>query len=296
MPAQILVIEDNPDSLELVSYLLKAFGYSVYAAGTGEEGLEIARTKPIDLVICDIQLPIMDGYQVASALKAETSLMKIPLVAVTAFAMVGDRDKIVAAGFDGYISKPIDPHTFVSQVEQFLLGEQYVSRGESAPDHISAKDPVSISPRMEIAFEASIIRDKSGNGRKLLFVDNVENNRNLVASLLIPLGYEVALAATVKEALDLARLHDFDLIVSDIHMPNEDGFDFIRLVKEDPRLRAIPFVFLSATFNPVPDRETGINLGAIDFLVEPFDPHKLPQQIDEWMRSRGTETIVQPVL
>src|SRR5258708_7169802 len=120
MSSRILIIEDNPANLELMTYLLKAFGHVPLTAQDGEEGLATARRQKPDLIVCDIQLPGMNGHAVAREVKADPALRGIPLVAVTAFAMVGDRDKVLASGFDGYISKPIDPETFVAQVETFL--------------------------------------------------------------------------------------------------------------------------------------------------------------------------------
>src|ERR1041384_2263983 len=124
MSHRILVIEDNSTNIYLMTYLLKAFGYAFYTASDGEEGLEIARCERPDLIICDLQLPKMDGYAVARALKGDPDLRAIPLIAVTAFAMVGDRDRVLATGFDGYIAKPISPETFVGQVKAFLSDEK----------------------------------------------------------------------------------------------------------------------------------------------------------------------------
>lgn len=123
MTARILVIEDDATSMELMVYLLQAFGHTPLRACDGAEGLEIAAGQMPDLVICDIQLPVADGYEVARRLKGSPILCRIPLVAVTALAMVGDRDRVLAAGFDGYIAKPIAPETFVQQVEAFLAPE-----------------------------------------------------------------------------------------------------------------------------------------------------------------------------
>lgn len=119
--ACILVIEDNPDNLELMTYLLRAFGHTVTAAQDGAEGLSaVAADTPPDVIVCDVHLPKVDGYEVARQLKADPRLQRIPLLAVTALAMVGDRDKVLAAGFDGYLAKPIDPQVFVRQVEGYL--------------------------------------------------------------------------------------------------------------------------------------------------------------------------------
>lgn len=120
MPARILVIEDNTANLELMTYLLKAFGHFTIAARDGEAGLETALRESLDLIICDIELPKLNGYEVAQQLKQHPTLRHVPLVAVTAYAMVDDRDKVLNAGFDGYISKPIEPELFVGQVEAFL--------------------------------------------------------------------------------------------------------------------------------------------------------------------------------
>jgi CheY-like chemotaxis protein len=124
MSYRILIIEDNPTNLELMTYLLRAFGHTTLAASDGEEGLEIARHESLDLIICDIQLPKLDGCAFARQLKCHPALRTIPLVAVTALAMVGDRDRVLEAGFDGYLAKPIAPRTFMSQIESFLRPEK----------------------------------------------------------------------------------------------------------------------------------------------------------------------------
>ena len=120
MAKRILIIEDNPQNLELMTYLLRAFGYVTVSAADGMAGIEMVRREKIDIIICDVHLPKMDGYQVAQMLKRDPMYRRIPLVAVTALAMVGDREKVLAAGFDGYIGKPIAPEKFVGQVESFF--------------------------------------------------------------------------------------------------------------------------------------------------------------------------------
>jgi len=120
MGCRVLVIEDNATNLELMTYLLKAFGHSAWAARDGLAGIERALEIEPDVILCDLALPKLDGYGVARRLKAEPSVQAVPLIAVTASAMVGDRDKVFAAGFDGYIRKPIAPETFVSEVESYL--------------------------------------------------------------------------------------------------------------------------------------------------------------------------------
>src|SRR5213593_4843674 len=115
-----MVIEDNPMNLELMTYLLQSFGHTVLPHDDGEGAVDLVREQRPDLVICDIQLPGIDGCEIARQLKADPRVAEIPLIAVTAYAMVGDRDKLLDAGFDGYLSKPIEPSRFVSQIQEYL--------------------------------------------------------------------------------------------------------------------------------------------------------------------------------
>jgi CheY-like chemotaxis protein len=118
--ARILVIEDNADNLDLMVYLLEAFGHTVTTAVDGAGGLAAVPREMPEIVLCDLHLPGIDGYEVCRRLKADPALRRIPLIAVTASAMAGDRDRGLATGFDGYIAKPIDPERFVTEVEGFL--------------------------------------------------------------------------------------------------------------------------------------------------------------------------------
>ncbi len=120
MRARTLVIEDNPVNQELFVCLLRAAGHVAIRASSGEAGLHAARYEQPNLIVCDVSLPGINGREVVQQLKLDAITRLIPVVAVTAHAMGSDRDGALAAGFDGYITKPIDPRTFVSQLERFL--------------------------------------------------------------------------------------------------------------------------------------------------------------------------------
>jgi CheY-like chemotaxis protein len=128
MSASILVVEDNRENMSLMEYLLRAFGYAPLLATSGAKGVRLAAERHPDVILMDIQMPEMDGFQATTVIKRDPDLAAIPIVAVTAFAMVGDGDRILASGFDGYISKPIAPDTFVSEVEAFMPEERRVRR------------------------------------------------------------------------------------------------------------------------------------------------------------------------
>ena len=122
MAARILIIEDNPATRELMTYLLGAFGYETLTASDGAEGLEVAAREVPHLILCDIQLPGMDGYEVAERIKRDPRLRAVPVVAVTASVMASDRRQITDAGFDGYIGKPIQLKEFLDTVRRVLEG------------------------------------------------------------------------------------------------------------------------------------------------------------------------------
>jgi CheY-like chemotaxis protein len=146
MAARILIIEDNPTNLELMTYLLMAFGHTVLTATDGEAGVAAAHREGPDLIVCDVHLPKLDGYGVAEQLKRHPALSAIPLVAVTALAMVGDRDKVLAAGFDGYLAKPIVPETFVQEVEAFLGSQRFGHKPTPQQSEQLPQEPVRQKP------------------------------------------------------------------------------------------------------------------------------------------------------
>lgn len=119
--ARVLVVEDNDMNMQLVEYLLEEGGYQIVKAASGEEALSIARSgEAVDLILMDIHLPDMDGISVVREMKSDARTSAIPILALTAHAMRGDKDRFLEAGCDGYISKPIDVKTFLSSIRQYL--------------------------------------------------------------------------------------------------------------------------------------------------------------------------------
>lgn len=118
--AKILIIEDNEYNLYLEGFILQKAGHAVFEAKSGEIGLQQAAEVSPDLILLDIQLPVMDGYQVARELRKNGALAAVPIIAVTSYAMVGDREQALQAGCNGYIEKPINPETFLDEVVSYL--------------------------------------------------------------------------------------------------------------------------------------------------------------------------------
>jgi CheY-like chemotaxis protein len=120
MKEKILLIEDNEQNRYLITFLLESHGYTVIQASDGALAIELAGRVQPQLILLDIQLPIMDGYAVARELRNNPALVNIPIVAVTSYAMTGDREKTISAGCNGYMEKPINPETFVAEIERHL--------------------------------------------------------------------------------------------------------------------------------------------------------------------------------
>jgi two-component system cell cycle response regulator DivK len=120
MNNRLLIIEDNEQNFYLMRFLLEKNGFSVIGAGNGREGIEMALLHKPSAILLDIQLPEMNGYSVAAELKKHNELKGVPVIAVTSYAMVGDKEKILSAGATGYIEKPINPDTFVSEIRRYL--------------------------------------------------------------------------------------------------------------------------------------------------------------------------------
>lgn len=266
MPARILVIEDNPINLELMTYLLQAWQHEVEVARDGNEGLALARARPPDLVICDIQMHGIDGYEVARRLRADPVLKAVPLIAVTAYAMVGDHERALAAGFDMHVSKPIDPAGFMDLIQPLLPGRTAAPMPHEGPSEGSAADvPADLrAPRHPCV---------------LLTVDDGPVNVEYKMDLFQAAGYEFVPTRGVAEALRMLQSRTVDLVISDVVMPEGGGFELLRRLRADPATRDLPFIFLTASARDEPSRQRGLELGADGYLIRPLPAHELLRQI-----------------
>ena len=247
--ARILIIEDNPTNMELMVYLLNAFGYTPLTAHDGEAGVATARRERPDLIICDVHLPKLDGYGVVAQLKQDPALRPIPALAVTALAMVGDRERLLAAGFDGYIGKPIEPDTFVAQIESFLPGE------------------VSPPAKNDIA--------------TILIVDDHVLNREFLMTLLGYGGHRLLEASNGAEGLKMVSAERPDLVISDILMPNMDGYEFVTRMHSNPETAHVPIIFYTATYREREAMAVAEACGVRWVLPKPSDPDVILRTVRE---------------
>ncbi len=117
---KVLIIEDNENNLYMMRFILTKLGHEVLEARDGGSGVDLAKAHRPDLILMDIQLPVLDGYSATRRIREDAALAGIPIIAVTSYAMVGDREKAIAAGCTAYVEKPIDPPSFIRILEEFI--------------------------------------------------------------------------------------------------------------------------------------------------------------------------------
>lgn len=209
MQARILIVEDDASTRELMTMLLEKAGHAVAGAADGAGGLRLALDSRPDLVICDLRLPALDGYAVARALKGDPACARIPLLAVSALATDGDRERVRAAGFDGYLCEPIEPASFVAEVEAFLP----------------------LAPAPAPGAEAGTPPDRP----TLLVVDDDAFMRDVLADALEGEGWRILSAGSGEEALALLGRHPVQVVLSDQSMPGMQGTELMaRVCREYP--------------------------------------------------------------
>lgn len=203
MRARILIVEDDPSTRELMALLLQDAGHQVSEADDGAAGLQLALATRPDLLVCDLRLPSLDGYSVARALKLDADCARIPLLAVSALVQDGDRERVRQAGFDGYLCKPIEPASFVAEVEAFL-------------------------PAAATAAEASAPALPT-----LLVVDDDAFMREVLVDALEGEPWRILSAGSAEEALALLARHPVQVVLSDQSMPGMQGTELMARVSRD---------------------------------------------------------------
>jgi CheY-like chemotaxis protein/two-component sensor histidine kinase len=269
--SRILMIEDHPTNRKLIGDILRRAGHDVREATTADEGIPIAIAERPDLIVMDIQLPGTDGLTATRLLRANLQTRNIPVLAVTAHAMRGDEKRILAAGCDGYVAKPISYQALLAEVTR-LTEEQ------RSPVTVVLEDE---TPDAKPAATAERAGSTSPSNARVLVVDDEPRNTRLLEALLVPSGYDVRIAASGAECLALAR--DADLILLDAMMPGLDGFEVVRRLREDPTARLIPIVMVTA-LNSADDRLRALEAGCDEFLSKPFDKNEVLARVRTLVR------------
>ena len=231
--AQIIIIEEEPSNLELMSHLLEITGHSVTTAMDSDEGWELVRWMVPDLVILGVHTPMADSQEVARAIKNDPGLSHIPLLSVISRQPADKEADPQGMDFDGYIREPINPQLFTSDIENFL---------DTDPRKASVKSRG--FRQLPATDDAKFNRDRA----KILVVDDHEFNRKFLAILLERAGYLVLDAPDGAQALEVVRQEQIALVISDILMPVMDGIEFANRLHADSAIAHIPIIFYTATY------------------------------------------------
>jgi two-component system cell cycle response regulator len=279
--ARILIIEDNPANIELMSFLLSAYGHTPLSAADGPRGVAAARSERPDLIACDVNLPGMDGFAVLAELKGDPALAGVPILAVTALAMTGDREKVLAAGFDGYISKPIEPESFVAELEAFLTP---TPASAPAPAPAIATPPAPAQTQSTAATAAAATPD--AGARTLLLVDDDRFMLGVLNDMLIGQPYRVLSACSGEEALQVLSHEPVEVILCDQAMPGMRGTE----VLAEAAARYPKTVRLMLSGQPdLTDIEAAIKSGVADgHYIKPLGARALREQLDEAFRLQSS--------
>lgn len=261
VPARILVVDDEPENLDLLEAMLTAEGYEVCLAGGGEEGLRLARERKPDLILLDLMMRGLSGFEVCARVKTDQETRGIPVLLVTALSQVSDKERALAAGGDDFLTKPFQRAELLTRVEALLRVRHVNSDLERALAYLH---------ELEVARHAQQPRKPAApapGAGVILVVDDEPLARQLFADVLRDAGYILHEAEDGPQALAIARREPIDVVLLDIMMPGMSGLEVLaRLGELTPDA---PVIIVTA--NPSSDNAiTALRLGAFDFIVKGF--------------------------
>jgi two-component system cell cycle response regulator len=268
----ILVVEDNIYNMKLVRSLIKLGGYDILEAVSAEEGFSILEKHTPDLILMDIQLPGMDGLTATRQIKSTEKIKRVPVLALSAYAMNGDKHRALEAGCTGYISKPIDTRGFLNIIESYMPG---------LPPETQKQDTFSKTEENQASIE-----DITFFKHKILIVDDDPLNVKLLKAKLTSNIFTTIEAYGGQECLDIVNVELPDIILLDLMMPGVDGFEVTRILKSSDQTRLIPIIHITA-LDSHEDKAKAFKVGADKFLNKPINTKELMIRIRSLLRLRN---------
>jgi len=274
--AHVLLVEDNDTNRELAITLLNNANVSVDFVDNGQDAIAMVANHTYDAVLMDCQMSIMDGYTATQEIRRDSRFTNLPILAISANAMTGDREKCLAAGMNDHIAKPINIDQFFTTLAQWISPKN---------NGASRKAITTTEPTAEQPLATPITNRPQLKGCVLLVEDNLINQEIAIA-MLERIGVQFEVADNGADALEKLSHKKMDVILMDCQMPVMDGFETTIAIREQEQaaghLTRIPIIALTA--NAVSDDKTRcINVGMTDYLEKPFSKQQLARMLEHWL-------------
>ena len=273
MTARILVVDDIPANVKLLETKLAAEYFDVLTARDGPEALSIAEDQLPDIILLDIMMPGMDGFEVCQRLKDSPKTRHIPVVMVTALSEVPDRVRGLEAGADDFLSKPVNDIALFARVRSLL-------RLKMMTDELRLRQETSGDLGV---FEADHADDDNPRDARVLIVENNETMADRLARYLGESGCKTDRAATTTEGQVLGRAGNYDLAIVNLHVGGEDGLRFCSHYRSNEQTRHVPILLLLDDLD-LPQLAKGLDIGVTDYLVKPVDRGELLARVRTQIR------------
>ena len=276
------MVEDNQRNMKFVRDVLQFKGYQVVEAVTGEEGVRLAFEVDPDLILMDIQLPGINGFEAFEQIRNGESTRQIPVIALTASVSASDQEKILKAGFDGFEAKPVALQRLVDAVANGIAISDVTEAVARAKDEGSIKDHA--APL--VTERGAEVKEQHDSAPTILVVDDMPQNVKLLVEILKAQQYNVVTADGGAAGLQAVETHAPDLILLDIMMPDIDGYEVCRRIREMEAHHLTPVVMVTA-LDGKDERVKGIEAGADDFLNKPIVIPELVARVRSLLRIKS---------
>jgi sigma-B regulation protein RsbU (phosphoserine phosphatase) len=258
---KILLVDDSEPNRDMLARRLRRNGYDIVTAADGQQAVDLAQSEHPDLILMDLNLPVLDGWRATQCIRESSTTRSIPVVALTAYAMSSDRAKAIEAGCDEYETKPIDLPRLISKMESLLHLEHAAS--PLAASH-STKAQRQTSPDAD---EGAVPVSSLAH---VLVVDDLADNREMLCRRLERNGFTVDVARDGPQALEMLQSRPYDVVLLDIMMPELSGIDVLKTIRKTQPAAELPVVMATA-LHASEDVVSALDAGANDYVTKPLD-------------------------
>ncbi|HYX81256.1 MAG TPA: response regulator, partial [Gemmatimonadales bacterium] len=269
---RMLVVDDNQTNRRILREMLAAEGVQVDEAGTAADGLDALRRTRYDLAILDVQMPDMDGFQLASAVRSERKIAQTNLLMLTSAGQRGDGERCRALGIRAYLTKPLSRADLLEALGTVLAG--------------SANERADVITRHTIA--------ESRQALRVLLAEDNPVNQQVAVAMLVKRGHEVHVAGNGREAVEAVTTRDYDVVLMDIQMPEMDGFEATQAIRALPNGTDLPIIGLTAHALSG-ERERCLSHGMTEYLAKPFKAHELFALVEGTAAPKAAPVAAPPV-